>query len=235
MKNLNRKTKHFLIDLLVSIVILSIAIFLSLNGNLDYANGRIYDLLFNIYRDNTEHCDNVIIACIDQKSIDYFEKNAGFGWPWPRSFYSFLVKYLTNCKARAIVFDVLFTEPDMNREEDNDSEFAAAIKESGIVYLSAAAQKTPITESSKNRIISDNQNHLFQHLKQTPLYNSVLYPLEEFSINARNIGLVNLAPDVDSINRKYPLVHQIGDSFCPSLAYAVVQGILTRPCSNARD
>jgi len=31
---------------------------------------------------------------------------------------------------------------------------------------------------------------------------------------------------VDGINRKYPLVHQIGDNFYPTLAYAVVQGIL---------
>jgi adenylate cyclase len=102
---------------------LSIAIILSLNRNLDYVNGRIYDLLFNIYRGNPEHCDNVVIACIDQKSIDYFEENVGYGWPWPRSFHGLLVEYLTDCKARAIVFDVLFSEPDMNRgEEDNDSE-----------------------------------------------------------------------------------------------------------------
>jgi adenylate cyclase len=55
--------------------------------------------------------EEIVIAAIDEKSIDEFGR-----WPWPRSKISELIDSLSDAKARVIAFDVIFAEPDANSE-----------------------------------------------------------------------------------------------------------------------
>lgn len=51
--------------------------------------------------------DDVVIVAIDERSLEALGR-----WPWPRELHARLVEQLTLAGARAIVFDVLFPEPD---------------------------------------------------------------------------------------------------------------------------
>ncbi|MBI5233802.1 MAG: CHASE2 domain-containing protein, partial [Deltaproteobacteria bacterium] len=114
---------------------------------------KAFDLQMSA-RDDIPHRDEVVIAAIDEKSLDTLGR-----WPWPRTELARLVDTLSAQGAKAIAFDMVFSEPDensgisaikrlkerfgrhdtllhaMEKEADNDSRFASAIKGSGRVVL----------------------------------------------------------------------------------------------------
>ena len=51
----------------------------------------------------------IVILLVDQHSLDFFEQD-GLPWPWPRQLYAAAVEFCRAGGARAIVFDVLFSE-----------------------------------------------------------------------------------------------------------------------------
>lgn len=53
----------------------------------------------------------VVIAAIDEKSLDAFGK-----WPWPRSRLSELIDFLSRAKAKVVTVDIILAEPDENLE-----------------------------------------------------------------------------------------------------------------------
>jgi adenylate cyclase len=55
---------------------------------------------------------HVVVAAIDEKSV----RMPGLGmWPWPRDKIAMLIQQLNRCGAKAIGFDVVFSEPDASR------------------------------------------------------------------------------------------------------------------------
>ena len=127
MKSSSPARKIFFQDLLLSVLILLLLAVLSNTGTLDFFNWKLYDVLVTIYRSTPEHRDNVVFACIDQKSIDYFDRISNISWPWPREFYAHLLRYLAGCGAKAVVFDIIFSEPGIDREETSGDEMDDAI------------------------------------------------------------------------------------------------------------
>src|SRR3984893_1642862 len=55
--------------------------------------------------------DDVVLVDIDQASLRQLEPLVG-RWPWPRLVHAQLVDWLTRSSARAVLYDVLFTERD---------------------------------------------------------------------------------------------------------------------------
>ena len=101
--------------------------------------------MMNIRRYEPKKSENVVVLCIDQKSLGFISKVMLQSWPWPREFHAQIVRYLSACGARAVLFDIIFSEPDHDRVnastgEECDAELGNAIEESGVTYLSAALQ-----------------------------------------------------------------------------------------------
>ena len=234
MKKLSEYRKNFLQDfLLVSLILCLVAVF-SYTGILDYVNWKLFDLLVTSNRSTPVHRDNVVFVCIDQKSIDYFDKNTGNSWPWPREFHGFLVSHLAECGAKAIVFDVIFSAKDIDRfelgstGEESDNEFATAISESGITYLAVVGQPETSIAGNQNDKIFVEETEIFQKFNNLPNNKSALFPLKKFSRGSKGLGLVNLDPENDGIHRRYPLVSKLGGNYVPSLGFAVVRDILDK-------
>ena len=109
---------------------------------------------------------DIIIVDIDEESLTDIGQ-----WPWSRSVHAQLLQNVN--EARAVGFDVLFTEPSQQGQQD-DEVFAAALSAfKGQVVLSA---------------VIDEQS------------GRVSYPIETLSNNSLS-GFVNTAPDRDSIVR----------------------------------
>ncbi len=71
--------------------------------------------------------DTVIVAA-DQKSLDFFDKNNQWGWPWPRVTWQMALIYLQKAGARCVVFDLIFSEASQYQHEmQDDSAFADAL------------------------------------------------------------------------------------------------------------
>jgi len=226
------RSGFFTQELALTALVLFFVIVLSWQNTFDYLNWKIFDTIVTMYRKTPEHRDNVVFVCIDQKSIDLFDRDLGIGWPWPREFHGRVVDYLAASGAKAVVFDVIFSEQDIDRDElsgeDSDANLARAINKSGITYLAVAGQDEDLVTERFNRDIRfyiDDPGP-FGQVNDLPVYESAVFPIDSFAVGAHGLGLVNMQPEQDGIHRRYPLVSRLGNRYVPSLAFAVVKDIL---------
>ncbi len=80
----------------------------------------------------TEMVSPIEIVYLDQVSLQDAERNESMVFPWPRETYGLAIDYLKSAKAKAIVFDFLFTSVSSSGLED-DQVFAAASRRHGMV------------------------------------------------------------------------------------------------------
>src|SRR5437667_4158728 len=133
-----------------------------------------YDLL-HVWRGDV-HADEAVMIYLDEKS--HLELGQPLNAPWDRSLHARLVERLTAAGARAIVFDIVFSEANSNNPAA-DERLAKAIKQSGRVIL--GADYIPI-EGKANQAIP---------------------PFDLVRDSAVEIGSVELAPDADSVVRQH--------------------------------
>lgn len=98
--------------------------------------------------------DQIALVAIDEESLD---PKAGLGqFPFPRSVYATLIDRLSKAGAKAIAFDMIFTEP--SRSPGEDEKFGAAMRRSGRVVLPLILNKNsraaefpvfPLADSAK--------------------------------------------------------------------------------------
>jgi len=75
----------------------------------------------------------IVLAKIDQGSIDFYSRHAGISWPWPRSLYARAIDYLAAAGAKAVALDMVFSEPSMYGGEDEW--LSASMAKAGRVFL----------------------------------------------------------------------------------------------------
>jgi serine phosphatase RsbU (regulator of sigma subunit)/CHASE2 domain-containing sensor protein len=170
-------------------------------------------------------------------------------WPWPRDDLATLVSRLEEMGAVAIVFDMVFPEPDrlspeqigkhladhtayadvlktLAAEPSNDEKFAAAIARSGVVLGfvgvpgSGAASFPP--QAAELEYKGDDPK-LF-----VPSFPETVVNLSLLAAKASGAGFNNWIPEQDQIIRKLPLLMRVGDRLYPSIAaegLRVAQGI----------
>lgn len=177
---------------------------------------------------------DVRVVDIDEASLKAFGQ-----WPWPRSRIAEMVDVLASHGASAIVFDVLFSEPDRAQcNGDGDSQLAAMLVDKPVV-LGATAYPLPLQDSPSPqhqppstaakmvlpyRIVqvgaASPENWLHR-------FSDVVRPLPVLESAASGIGMLNQSPDFDGIVRRIPLLVQQDKHIMPSLsaeALRVAQG-----------
>ncbi|MDR2143277.1 MAG: adenylate/guanylate cyclase domain-containing protein, partial [Treponema sp.] len=100
---------------------------LRLAGAFDYFEYKAYDLRVNFFAGFSKPSDDIIVVLLDQDSIDWANAERGWPWPWPRKAYAELVDYMNQSGAKSVVFDVLFSEPSIYRNADQDKIIDTAI------------------------------------------------------------------------------------------------------------
>ncbi|MFA6142052.1 MAG: CHASE2 domain-containing protein [Candidatus Omnitrophota bacterium] len=163
---------------------LSVALIIIILYEFD-AFGRI-ELITLDYRFLLRHttkpaASDIIFIDMAEDSIDVIGR-----WPWPRKWHAAIVKILSENNARAIAFDVIFSEP---QDEANDTVFAEAIRQSGKVYLPLLYN---LNEEDVERIYKGGG------------ISSVLKPLSILDKNAKGKGHINAIPDRDGVLRRAP-------------------------------
>jgi adenylate cyclase len=147
------------------------------------------------------------IIMIDQASIDHYAQEEQITWPWPRSMYRPIVEFLKRSGARALAFDIIFSESSSYGVED-DQELASAI-ESAMPIVSA------VVLSSSDRQLELERYNLFQErmlAKSIPdtligakakNYSSAILPITELLKSSHTFGNVSAEPDHDGTFRHY--------------------------------
>jgi adenylate cyclase len=129
-------------------------------------NQVFYDSLYHMRPVQDQAAGPIVIVAVDDKSLaDLSGHGVGgksYGWPWPRQFYGYMLAYFNKCGAKAVVFDMVFTEPSVyNDVSGDDAAFAKSVDKS----------KVPIVFAST--IDSDGKPGPFAPPVQKPVFGAV--------------------------------------------------------------
>ena len=142
--------------------------------------------------------ENIIIVAIDDKSLSQL----GLFKSWPRSCHARLIDALAEAGSRAIVFDVLFSEP-----SSYDGQLAQSMEGAGSVVLPFIRTFQVSRSSVSGETVTSEYD---------------IRPLPAFAESALAIGHANMLPDEDGVVRRLPLLIG-GDGYDePSLSLATV-------------
>src|SRR4030042_1773577 len=167
---------------------------------------------------------DIVIFLIDQYSLDFFEKQQGLPWPWPRQVYSAVIDYLRTGGAKAVFFDLLFTESSRAGIED-DQDMARAMERSGNVFLALTlSQKEESWEA-----VPASALQRFSLAKTDlpevsyPSARSASLPVDKLIGAARGAGNVLFVPDKDGVFRRLPLAQSYNGLLIPSAPVALAK------------
>jgi len=104
-------------------------LFLSKTKTYRIIDDKAYDLIFSL-RGSLETDPSILHIDIDDESLDKIGR-----WPWPRRYHAKLIDTLSECGAKAVIMDIIFTERFKDRPKE-DYILAKSLEHSGIAYLS---------------------------------------------------------------------------------------------------
>jgi len=162
------------------------ALYFNQNQFLESFEAKSYDLRFSSLRGAIAPYPNIGLITIDDKSIAEFGR-----FPWSRVQYVKLLQRLTAAGAKAVLFDVTFTEPE---SKSIDQSLAAAIAQARNVGLA-------VTFDFDKNFQVVNSGHSLPALEK----------------GAAGVGHINLIPEDDGVFRRNQLFVEVDGKKVPSL------------------
>jgi adenylate cyclase len=144
---------------------------------------------------------DIVIVAIDEASLAGMLEHAG-RWPWPRSVHGELVAGLAAQKPRAIVFDIMFADPDV-RDPAHDRVFNEEIAPLDNVYF-GTARNSPESDAL-GEPMTDLESALGAVRGPQSARDAKINVLLPLALERRNwrLGLINFLQDADGVGRRY--------------------------------
>ncbi|MBU6431765.1 MAG: adenylate/guanylate cyclase domain-containing protein [Nitrospirae bacterium] len=228
--------KKLISGALVGGTVCLLALALHWSGWLTIAELKTLDHRFHRYADSTKAGNDIVLVAVDEASLEAYGS-----WPWSRDRHGYVVHYLKQAGAKAVVFDILFLEPDSAAEEF-DEVFAEEMRAAGNVYLPFLMQdqQEPSADSTvslaglqelspdilkKATIALDDQEP--QPTGTLKTYADAKLPTPLFAQAAHGLGYINLTPDIDGTTRRLPLLARARNQTFLHITTAVARDLLT--------
>jgi len=195
----------------IHLLALILALFIALNGLWTNAfstlDNRLSDVFVRLVSSTLQSDPDIVIVDIDEASIASMQDVAG-SWPWPRSVHGELLQGIARQQPTAIVFDILFSEPDRYRSE-SDQMFNEVLHDLHNAYFPMLQlegnQSTgvPLVELAKVTAIPHRPD-ADQNAR------AILLPPQAIDPASWRVGLINFTEDKDGIGRRYDVRRDIG-------------------------
>lgn len=192
-------------------------------GLLDIWEAKTWDWRASVMAKPGKATDDIRLVMLDQNSLDWAEKEMGLTWPWPREIYGAIVNYCRRSRAKALAFDVLFTESS-SYGVDDDAAFGNAASEfgrlAGAVFLgkqSGSLTRWPSQIPSPDFKINGLKNWLNHANSDDIIFPRATMAINELAMNSAVLSNVHLDPDPDGIYRRIKLFGVFDDKVLPSL------------------
>ncbi len=228
--------KKLLLGLTAGGIGFALAVALWIPGWLDTWEGKTWDWRVNLLAKPGPATDRIRLILLDQNSLDWGKKENALGWPWPREIYTVILDFCRRQGAKAVVFDVLFTEPSTYGADD-DRSLGEAIKNGppfvGSAFLSGTAGTDRSWPASlpEPKIRVDGLSHW---LKETgagggPSPQGV-FPVPEVAAASGVLADTHLNPDPDNVYRRVRLFSVFDGRILPTPALgALIAGAPETP------
>lgn len=170
----------------------------------------------------------VRIINIDQASLDYLAEQEKIFWPWPRSIYEVVLRYLQQAGAKSVGFDVLFTEQSIYGVEDDDA-FAAVVAETLPVVSAVATREEPTQESKEdlNSFLQKQKeseatiSRISLPVSSVSSFDGITLPVSSLLKNSAMLGDVKGLPDQDGVFRHIVPVASYSGTYIPRMPFAL--------------
>ncbi|BAN36142.1 chase2 sensor protein [Sulfuricella denitrificans skB26] len=164
---------------------------------------------------------DIVIVDINEASLAAMAKDYG-RWPWPRQVLGEFVEQIEKQRPKAIVFDILFSDPDVYNP-DSDAYFDAAIAATGNTFFPmlrldpASDTLSQIKPGMIPGVIAMSGE------AQRDATVAMVLPHFKAVLEGGRIGLHNIYPDTDGIARQYPVYRDDYGWKIPSLPLRIAQ------------
>ena len=128
-RELSATIKKLCTATVVGAVVCLVALAVHWSGLLRVVELKTLDHRFSRYANPAQASPDIVLVAVDEPSLATFGR-----WPWPRDRHGYVARYLREAGAKAIVFDILFLEPDAE-DEVFDRDFATEMQAAGNVFL----------------------------------------------------------------------------------------------------
>ena len=172
--------------------------------------------------------EQIRLVLLDQYSLDWGSETMGLSWPWPREVYGAVLDYLKRNGARAVVFDVLYTEASASGVADDELLGAAAGRFGnfvGAVFLGQTTdQATRWPDYAKPNPIRveglDAWLAAHPEAAREIVSAAAAFPVPEVASNAAWLANVREVPDGDGVFRRAAPFRVFDGRILPSLGFA---------------
>ena len=196
------------------------------NKSLDW---RYTSRLQNLFRERQgSTIEDIIIIDIDNRSLEKLGRFEN----WPRSYHSQIIDFVTNGGALAIGFDVLFMEPDKDRDQDEQL-ISSTANANNVYHAMAFSQADTNSFLYKMDSVPDGFKADKFSLKLGPSLTKKFTTADRIDGKifdlynvSTGIGFANFFPDNDGVIRNMPLFLNFADRQYMGLSFAMVKGIL---------
>jgi len=205
-------------------------------GFLEPLELKTLDHRFGSYSGRLTPSEDIVIVTIDQNSLDYLKNELHILWKWPRDVYAYTLDYLTRSGARAVLLDLTFQDPDINRAEfeegQTDLALGEAIERSGVVVTTAPfsyEKQTGIYDVDTTDYVTLGGFSLpFKSAGELDLDKAVRVeaPITPIMESSRFVGYPNVISDVDGVIRRLNLFQEHEGGIYPSTALATAMAAL---------
>ncbi len=169
---------------------------------------------------------DICIIVIDQVSLESVHHVLDHRWPWPREFYAKMLGFLKAAGAKAVVFDMFFSEPDIDHPDilgaDSDAALVAATRQGANIFHSYVMQKVglPPEQEEYAAVTTRSMFHGMVSSSALRAYPSGALPSPDLTEAAAGLGFATVELERDNILRRIPLVAIFNGTtvMCQSLA-----------------
>jgi len=170
----------------------------------------------------------VVTILLDQSSLDWCKDDQGLAWPWPRETYRAITDFCSRGGAKAVVFDMIYSEPSAYDASD-DPGFGDAMRRYGravgAMFLSAtnknAATTWPQYQPEGRIAVSGLDAWIARARPRAFAFPRAEFPTPEIGSGPAFLANTNLPADsIDGVYRREPLFNTFDGRVVPSEALA---------------
>lgn len=171
---------------------------------------------------------DIVIVDINEASLAAMAPDYG-RWPWPRQVLGEFLEHLEVQHPKAVVFDILFSDPDVYNP-DSDAYFDAAVARTNNTYfpmlrLDPADDKLSQVKAAQIPGVGTIEGET----PQPDATIAIVLPFFKSILEGGRLGLHNIYPDSDGVVREYTVFRDDYGWAIPSLPARVVEGLGGKP------
>ena len=201
-----------------------LALALWLPGALEKFEARTWDLRAQLFARPGKATGDIALILLDQNSLEWGQKENGLSWPWPRELYAAVADFCRRGGAKALVLDVLYTEPSVYGVSDDEG-FGKAVAEYGrvvgAVFPGDGKQTSwPADVPRPGVTIEGLEAWIAEARPEKIAFPVATFPIPELAGSARMLVNTNMDSDSDKIYRRARLFTTFDGAVLPSEALA---------------